>query len=385
MVLTGKTVRFKNQPASGYAAADKVWINDEDLFICDGVAYQELSVRSSNGRIVFSNLSGTVVAYDGSAWTDPKYKKITFLAEVDEENSSNTQAELETWLEDNEFIIPKTGRGYKAYESQLTAIADEIRVKAGKNGPTGKNLLKPGTTDVAAEAGAKYYLSATINYSGSYMTPLAMRFLDANGDLLSSGTGGGLLPAPEEGTQTRVSMHKTAPEGAVTLQVTVQGEVNPTNVMVEKASSGPSTYEPYTQVMLEFPDDFVGEISGISTSNPVDEDLLVAFKNGAYKWSSQATQKSISQICTVANGVGTFYTSTSFSKATIYFIPLVDLYAYLNSAPNTKVELKAGTTCLYQFEYGNSVYCTYLSISGGAALLDSGELSYFNQIKIVKK
>lgn len=158
---------------------------------------------------------------------------------------------------------------YKVTDTQLKAIADKIREKAGIDEPGGKNLLKPGKNSIAAEPGKRYILSADVTWDGQVTSPTGGSYYNESGIPLTM-EGSSVYPTPASGTQERIShFFQTAPSGAVTLVATVKSALNPTNVMIEEEAEGQtaaSEYEAYYPRKLEFPDDFIDAIDSIETA-----------------------------------------------------------------------------------------------------------------------
>lgn len=158
---------------------------------------------------------------------------------------------------------------YKVTDTQLKAIADKIREKAGIDDPGGKNLLKPGTNSVAAEPGKRYILSADITWDGKKTESFSGGYYNAGGTMMTMETDGH-SPAPASGEQERIEHRfSTAPAGTVSLSVSLQPALNPTNVMIEEEAEGQtaaSEYEAYYPRKLEFPDDFIDAIDSIETA-----------------------------------------------------------------------------------------------------------------------
>ena len=157
---------------------------------------------------------------------------------------------------------------YKVTDTQLKAIADKIREKAGIDDPGGKNLLKPGETTVAVEAGKKYYISADITWDGIESSFASVLIKDANGMMLNIWSDA-RSDTPASGRQERYYSMGTAPNGAATMTVTINSKLSPTNIMIEEAATGqtgPTEYEAYYPRKLEFPDDFIDAIDSIETA-----------------------------------------------------------------------------------------------------------------------
>ena len=158
---------------------------------------------------------------------------------------------------------------YKVTDTQLKAIADKIREKAGIDDPGGKNLLKPGENSIAAEPGKRYILSADVTWNGTETSPVGGSYYNESGIPMTM-EGSSVYPAPASGTQERISCRfSVAPAGAVSLRATVKPALNPTNIMIEEEAEGQteaSEYEAYYPRKLEFPDEFIDAIDSIETA-----------------------------------------------------------------------------------------------------------------------
>lgn len=148
---------------------------------------------------------------------------------------------------------------YSVTGEQLTNIADWIRAKANI-APQGKNLMNPNVLYCKLNQMKKYTISMKVKWNGTATSAFTATLKGSNTVTYVNDHS----PAPASGTVTTEYFNTVNAQGLYSsVSITLAEGLEISDIQVEEGNEV-TAYEAYQPTLLEFPDDFISALQGMS-------------------------------------------------------------------------------------------------------------------------